>query len=82
MGPRRSDLLVGLGCAAAAAGSVAATSYGAFGVVGAAILGGALGAARSHPRASWVMGAVGLLIMAPETSEGLLPVYLFAPAHA
>jgi signal transduction histidine kinase len=82
VGPRRTDLLVGFGCAAFGAGSVVLTGYGAFGAAGAAILGGALGAARSHPRASWVMAAVGLLIMAPEKSEGLLPVYLFAPAHA
>ena len=82
MGPRRTDLLIGVGCAAFAAGSVLLTGHGAFAAAGAAILGAALGGARSHPRASWALAALGLLIMAPEKSDELLPVYLLTPAHA
>jgi signal transduction histidine kinase len=79
---RRADSLVGFACAALGAGAVLLAGHGAFGAVGAAILGGALGAVRLHPRAAWSAAVAGLLVMAPEKSDELLPAYVFAPAHA
>ncbi len=80
MAPRRGDLLVGVGAAAFGAGFASIEGLGAAGIVIGAVVGGALGTSRGHPRASWLVAAAALLAMAPSgLSWG---VAFLVPAHA
>ena len=90
MALRRSDLLVGLAAAAFGAALTAAQDVGtlgstdelgAAGIASAVVVGGALGAARLHPRAAWIVAVAALLASAPigPPSFGLA---VLAAAHA
>jgi signal transduction histidine kinase len=89
MGSRRADLLAGAGGAAfgvavvATDGNVAGRGAGA--VVTAAALGGALGAARRYPRATW-LGAAIVLAVTGGLGNGALgdgfALYSLVAAHA
>ena len=81
MEPRRADLLVGLTAAISGAAGVAVWGPDPVCIAPVAILGGALGVARRHPRAAWVTAVVALLAVAPYGSLPL-PAYLFPAAHA
>ena len=58
-------MLVGLAAAAFGAGFALVEGLGAAGVAGGAVVGGALGGARRHPRAAWLVAVAALLAMAP-----------------
>lgn len=81
MPPRRADLLVGLAAAAACALSAPAEGLGTASVVTGAVVGGALGWARSHPRAAWLAAAAALVAGAP-SGEPSWGAGLAASAHA
>jgi signal transduction histidine kinase len=63
--PRRAELLVGLAAAALGAAFAAIEGLGIPGAVAGAVIGGALGATRAHPRAAWVLAVAALFAMAP-----------------
>jgi signal transduction histidine kinase len=79
--PTRADLLVGLAAAAACAASAAAEDLGTAALVTGAVVGGALGWARSHPRAAWLAAAVALIAGAPFEGPSL-GAGMAASAHA
>jgi signal transduction histidine kinase len=80
MTSRRASVLVGLAAAVFSAAFASIEGLGAGGVAGAVIVGGALGAARSQPRAAWLVAAAALAAMAPfGVSWG---VALLVAAHA
>ena len=82
MASRRADLLVGLAAAAVgAAATVAEDELGAAGLAAAVIAGGALGAARRHPRATWIVAVCALLASAPYAAPSFA-LALLAAAHA
>jgi signal transduction histidine kinase len=62
---RRAWVLVGLAAGAFAGAFASIEDLGAGGVAGAVVVGGALGAARSRPRAAWLVATAALLGMAP-----------------
>jgi signal transduction histidine kinase len=77
---RRAELLVGLAAGAFGAASASIEGVGAVGVVSGAVVGGALGAGRGHPRAAWLVAVAALLTGAPfGVSVG---VALLVVAHA
>lgn len=81
MAPRRAELLVGIGGAALGAAAAAIAGYGAVTTVTAAILGGALGAARPHPREAWLVAVAALVVIAVHSDD----VFALSPlvaAHA
>jgi signal transduction histidine kinase len=82
MASRRADLLVGLVAAAFGAAETAAEDdLGAAGLAAAVIVGGALGAARRHPRAAWIVAVAALLASMPFGPPSL-GLTLLAAAHA
>ena len=79
---RRSDLLVGLAAAVPGAALTAVEGdLGAAGVASAVVVGGALGAARLHPRAAWIVAVTGLLASVPFGSPSF-GLAMLAAAHA
>jgi signal transduction histidine kinase len=79
---------VGAAGAALAGGGVAISEPDVGGIVVAAILGAALGAARDHPRATWVFAGLLMLATAPDESLALFDeggggfaAYLVVSAH-
>jgi signal transduction histidine kinase len=62
---RRAELLIGIDAAALGATFASLEGLGVPGAVGGAVVGGALGAARSHPRAAWLVAVGALLAIAP-----------------
>lgn len=79
-GQRNEPVVVAL-AAGLAAVSVVPWSGDPVVVAAAAVLGGALGAARRHPRAAWIVATAALLATVPQGVLGL-PTYLLVPAHA
>ncbi len=77
---RRPELLIGFGAAAFGAGSAAIEVPGVAMLVAAAAVGGALGGARRHVRAAWIVAVVALLAMAPYGAS--FGVALLVGAHA
>lgn len=65
MRARRGELLVGLVAGAIGVAFASTEGLGAVGLAGGAVVGGALGAAHRHPRASWLAAVVALVAMAP-----------------
>src|SRR5215218_3753667 len=77
---RRAELLVGLAAGAIGAASASVEGLGAVGLASGAVVGGALGAVRAHPRAAWLVAVAALLTTAPVgVSVG---VALLVVAHA
>ena len=64
MSSHRVELLVGVAAVVASAATTAALGNRVSTIAGAAVLGGALGAARRQPRAAWIAGAAAVLAMA------------------
>jgi signal transduction histidine kinase len=81
MSPRRGDLLIGLGAATLGAASAAIEGLGPASIAGSALVGGALGIARPHPRVAWVVAAAVLAATAPFGSASFGMVVLCA-VHA
>jgi signal transduction histidine kinase len=81
MALRRADLIIGIAAAAFGAASTAAEGGGAVGLASAAVVGGALGASRGHPRAAWLTAVAALLLAAPFAPVSL-GVLLLAAVHA
>jgi signal transduction histidine kinase len=71
MSARRTDLLIGLAAAAFGAAAALIEGLGATGAAGGAVVGAALGIARPHPRAAWLVAATGLAATAPFGSASL-----------
>ena len=81
MTPRGTQKLVGVAAAALGAGFAALEGVGAGSVFAAAVVGGALGAGRSHPRVAWLVAAAALLATAPNAPPSLAAMVL-AACHA
>ena len=82
MRSRRADIAVGCGVALAAAAVETAASSPAPQVVGAAVIGGALGLVRSAPRAAWIVAAVALAATGPFMDSLGGAALALVPAHA
>lgn len=81
MRTRRADLLVGLACAGAGAASGLVEGLGVAGLAGGAVVGAALGTARSKPQASWSIAAAALIALAFAGGPSV-GIVLLAGAHA
>jgi signal transduction histidine kinase len=77
---RRASVLVGLAAGAFGAAFASIEGLGGAGFASGAVVGGALGAARDHPRAAWLVAVAALLATAPfGVSVGMA---LLVGAHA
>jgi signal transduction histidine kinase len=76
--PRRAELLLGFGAAALGASTTAIEGEGPGPIAGTAVIGAALGGARRHPRAAWMVTVVALVAVAPSGSPSLGMVALVA----
>src|SRR5687767_6439192 len=80
MTSRRASVLVGLAAGAFGAAFASIEGLGPAGFASGAVVGGALGAARAHPRAAWLVAVAALLATAPfGVSVGMA---LLVGAHA
>jgi signal transduction histidine kinase len=77
----RSALLVGAGGALGLATTIP-DPVGSLETGAAVAMGAALGLARGHPRAAWVVAAAALLAVAPSEDSDLLAIAFFVPVHA
>lgn len=68
--------------AAAAGASVLLWSADAILIAAAVIAGAALGGARRHPRAAWLVATAALLATVPQGGLLTVPTYLLVPVHA
>jgi signal transduction histidine kinase len=83
VGPRRTEALVGVAGALLAAGATAAVGATALSLLAGAIAGGALGATRRHPRATWMVAVAAFLAIAADVdADESLAVVLLVPLHA
>ena len=86
MRPRRAELLVGAGGATLAAAPIAIAGHSPPAVALAAVLGGALGAARRQPVAALSVAVAALLVMAPlgalPSTAGFSGAFAVVAAHA
>jgi signal transduction histidine kinase len=83
MASRRRELLVGMVGVLFGAGSVAAAGGSGPALLAGGIAGAVLGAARRHPRATWVVAVAALLLLAAQVdADTSVPVTVLIPVHA
>jgi signal transduction histidine kinase len=81
--PRRTELLVGVAGAVFGACAIVASGGTALALAGGTVAGGALGATRRHPRATWMVAVAAFLALAADVdADDSLAVLVLVPLHA